>query len=299
VRVVKLLLGNDAIANHEIDFGPSLVVLGVEVRLHMKGFSCRPAAEKATRIIACMKQAIATRVLTTGCASKLAGRLLWSCQHLFHRVGRAMLRPLFDHIKTGCADVSDHVCDALRWWLCVFELDLAQEFAWELSHGQPVHLFCDAASTPARLAAVAWIDGVIGYTDCPPPPAMLAVLAKRKDNQIMALELMSIVLALSTFADACSGRRVVIHSDNKGAEEATRSGRAKSFDHGSLVHGMWTHALVAHMDLWVERVPSLHNIADSPSRRRYCLLNSVGAQKRQAMFHKIYDSPDSWKALLV
>jgi hypothetical protein len=29
------------------------------------------------------------------------------------------------------------------------------------------------------------------------------------------------------------------------------------------------------------------------------LLNSVGAQKRQAMFHKIYDSPDSWKALLV
>ena len=131
-----------------------------------------------------------------------------------------------------------------------------------------------------------------------PPAELLGLLETRCDNQIMGLELMSIVLALSTFADACKGRRVVIHSDNRGAEAAARSGRAKAFDHCSLVHGVWTHALVGHMSLWIERVPSSFNIADSPSRRRYCLLNAIGAQKRRAQFDMIYFSSDSWRSVL-
>jgi len=181
----------------------------------------------------------------------------------------------------------------------VFELDLAQEHPWQESGGQPVHLFCDAASSPERLAAVAWIDGKVEFVDCSPPMELLDLLRDRNDKQIMGLELMSIVLALSTFADSCAGRRVIIHSDNVGAEQATRVGRAKTFDHCSLIHGIWTHALVARMQLWVQRVPSADNIADSPSRRRYCLLKAIGAKKRMAKFHEIYSSPESWKCLLV
>lgn len=294
VRVIRLLLGCEAVANHKVGFGPNLVILGVELRLHTWGFSCRPAAKKILAMLKVIKEAVATWQLASGCASKLAGRLQWSCQHLFHRVGRAMLRPLYDHIASGSAELAEYVRDALKWWLRVFELELAEEHTWEKSKEQPIHLFCDAASTPARLAAVAWIDGAVEFADCAPPAELVGLLETRFDNQIMGLELMSIVLALSTFTDVCKGRRVVVHSDNRGAEVATRSGRARAFDHCSLVHGVWTHALVAHMSLWVERVPSSFNIADSPSRRRYCLLNAIGARKRKAVFNEIYFSNESW-----
>jgi len=114
-RVIKLLLGKGAVANHKVDFGPSLVILGVQMRLHVHGFSCRPAPKKAAKILDSIRLALMTLVLTCGCARKLVGRLQWSCQHLFHRVGRAMLRPLYDHIKSGDANVSEYVGDALRW----------------------------------------------------------------------------------------------------------------------------------------------------------------------------------------
>ena len=41
---------------------------------------------------------------------------------------------------------------------------------------------------------------------------------RRKDNQIMGLELLSISLGLCTFDSMIQGRRLVVHSDNRGSE---------------------------------------------------------------------------------
>ena len=49
---------------------------------------------------------------------------------------------------------------------------------------------------------------------------MLAFFRRRKDHQIMGLELMAISLGLSTFSDRIANRKVIMHCDNRGAEVA-------------------------------------------------------------------------------
>ena len=106
-------------------------------------------------------------------------------------------------------------------------------------------MFCDARSSPPRIAAVVcwsaggWIvspvglcwpdggacsDGQIDYCDMEPAASTMQLFQSRRDNQITSLEILSIALGVSTFEATLSGREVLIFSDNKGAEGACRKG---------------------------------------------------------------------------
>ena len=115
----------------------------------------------------------------------------------------------------------------------------------------------------------------------------MAFFTKRRDAQIMGLELLSITLGLQTFKGMLQGSKVVIHSDNTGAEVrplvvacafalllgvlllqvAFRRGSARSYDHAQLVHKQWLHAAVERLSIHVVRVATDDNLADLPSRR--------------------------------
>ena len=160
----------------------------------------------------------------------------------------------------------------------------------EIAGGRP-------PTSPARIAAVLWIDGELLFTDCEPPSAIVDAFYSREDKQIMGLELLSIALGLSTFQEECKGRRVVVYSDNKGAEGAVGRATAKAFDHCCLVNAMWTHALLNHMFLWIERVDTHDNLADLPSRQSYCALNGVNAGFRAPRLSDLYVSISAWERL--
>ena len=55
-----------------------------------------------------------------------------------------------------------------------------------------------------------------------------------------------------------------------------KRGSAKAFDHNELIHEIWSLAMEAKIALWVERVPSKFNIADSPSRFEWQILEDLG-----------------------
>ena len=94
-------------------------------------------------------------------------------------------------------------------------------------------------------------------------------------RQITTLEILSISIGLSTFQSELRGRKVVVWSDNKGAEGASRKGSAKAWDHCRLVPDIWLHALQNSTHLWIERVPSHDNIADSPTRGAYQIMEAL------------------------
>ena len=99
VRLVRLLLGQSALADKKTACGPTLCVLGIDVVFDKYGYMCRPEPNKLRKWIRCIKMALDTGILRPGEASKLAGRLQWACQHLFNRLGRAMLRAIYDQQK--------------------------------------------------------------------------------------------------------------------------------------------------------------------------------------------------------
>ena len=217
-RLVRILLGAGAVAERKMEFGPRLCILGVDLHLSNVGFQCLPSADKAERWIEILLEAVARLHLPPGLSSKVAGKLSWGCTRLFHRVGRAMLRPFFDQRTRRDGAMDSELRRAAEWWIEVLQHGVAEVREWHAPELPPVHLFCDARGEPPHLAAVLFCDGQCLYTHLKPAPEMLQRFKSRRDNQIMGLELLSISLGLSTFQDQLRGRKVVIHSDNSGSE---------------------------------------------------------------------------------
>jgi hypothetical protein len=197
-----------------------------------------------------------------------------------------MLRPLFDQKSRKDGHVSPELRRSLVWWLQVWRvgagvwllgvafavmfqvlsMNLAELRPWGQVASQTVHLFGDAAGNPPHLGAVLCIDGEWFWSHADAPVEVLASFRRRRDNQIMGLELLSISLGFETFSEKLRGRKVVVHSDNTGSEASIRRGSARSNDHAQLVHSQWLKAAVLSLTLFIKRVATDDNIADLPSR---------------------------------
>ena len=95
---------------------------------------------------------------------------------------------------------------------------MVEEHAWQGPTTPPAFLFVDARGVPARCAAVLFIDGKCLYTDGKPASAVMEKFEQRGDNQITTLDILAISVGLSTFCAELNGRKVIIFSDNSGAE---------------------------------------------------------------------------------
>ena len=188
---------------------------------------------------------------------------------------------------------------ALRWWEAVLATDLQQCWGWNDVVRPWLHLYADARGDPPHIAAVLFADSRTYFCDMATPCEVLQCFKYRKDNQILGQEMLSIALGLSSFAGVLSHRRVVIWSDNVGAESATRSAKARSFDHTCLAHCLWTKLIELKAEAYIQRVPSKFNIADLPSRGEYGLLESMGAKRVPAVLDSMFWQPAAWSSLSV
>eukprot|EP00973_Karenia_brevis_P046265 6414446-Karenia_brevis.AAC.1 len=66
---------------------------------------------KLEQVIGCMQ-------LSSGEASKLSGQLQWGSQHIFRRLGRAMIRPIYAQIRSRRPNfnTNSELMIALEWW---------------------------------------------------------------------------------------------------------------------------------------------------------------------------------------
>ena len=102
-RLVRALRGDSAMADEKLGFGPSLEVLGVQICLSELGYKAVPSRKTARKCLKVILEALRINALPSEAAAKLAGRLNWAGSYMFHRLGRAMLRPIFDQKFCKCA----------------------------------------------------------------------------------------------------------------------------------------------------------------------------------------------------
>ena len=226
-RLVRCLLGPTAIAAHKLQHANPLPVLGINVKVSSVGAIFWPEPEKIVKWIAQIEAALKAKRLDGGEASRLAGRLSFGSQHIFRKLGRAMLVPIFKQARSRTNEIDEELEKALRWWLQILQDGICEIRQWRESEKDEIHLLCDARSTPPRIAAVLVADGKMYYADAEPSVTVMKQFKSRRDNQIASLELLSIAFGMSTFAEELTGRNVVVHSDNTIAEHGVRKGRAR------------------------------------------------------------------------
>ena len=215
-RLTRILLGCTSVSDRKLDFGASLLVLGIVVEPAFSGVRFVLSAEKAQKYRDVIGRALQSGYLSCGESVKLAGKLMFATQHLFNRVGRALIKPVYAQKLSVQGVVGPRLRDALQWWFRILMLEISEMRDWEQVDNGVCHLFVDAASTPARCAAVLFHSGGIAYTDAAPNDAMWAMLKDRRDNQITGLEIWAIALGLSTFQEQIKGKTVFLYSDNTG-----------------------------------------------------------------------------------
>ena len=293
VRLIRALMGPSSVSAKKFCSGLPLEVLGVTIDADSFGAVFWPSEAKVTKWLHRISHALQSKDISSGASNKLAGALSWSAQHVFQRLGRALLRPLY--AKRRYKKWTTQIESSLRWWHEVLTLQIQQRRLWVLPVERTVQVFCDARSTPPRLAAVVYTyDGLSYYTDMEPPQALLDFFVERRDAQICGLELCAIALALCTFGEFCEGRKVHLWSDNCGSEHATRRGSAKAWDHNHIVHALWVKAAMLRCHLWVDRVPTKVNIADLPSREEYGLLRAMHTKFVEPVLDEMFWSHQAW-----
>ena len=192
--------------------------------------------------------------LPAGAAGKLAGALSWAATNSWDRVGRALLRPLFAQSHAASGRLRSDTRAALHWWREVLSLGLRRVHEWD---DPPTDEACrplvhtahrDRARNARQYTYTATLQGIPresrqlcfwtgsgifpiwprtephlrrqGRADAGRVSSVLVSQAfnARNDAQIMGLEMLSIALALSTWAALLHRRKAVIFSDNTGAE---------------------------------------------------------------------------------
>ena len=198
-RMVIALLGDGAIMPEKMCCSNPLNLLGLTIAIYNGEVTVCPNEAKREKWLRQVIEALNTGRLRRRGAEKLAGRLGFTAQNAFRRLGRAMLRPLYQQQYFPLRNGAMHplLVLGLKWWQHVLKNKLWQKQRL-CARPEVIDLFCDAASTPARVAAVCMDASSLEYTAWSPPSELLEMLEPRRDQQIMALELMAIVVGGTT-----------------------------------------------------------------------------------------------------
>ena len=180
-RLVDILLGAGAAAPHKLECANPLTVLGVQTKVDAAGVTFKPNPAKVAEWTDQIQSYLKLGLLSSGDASKLAGelasrqrsasmpllctgRLSFASQHVFKRLGRALLVPIFKQIRSRSAAIKPELQMALTWWLQTLKLGMSEvnlscQYCRETSicllnevrpwgqiQDEPLHLLCDARS---------------------------------------------------------------------------------------------------------------------------------------------------------
>ena len=159
-RLVRLLLGPSALSNNKLGFGPALEILGVQLFLSEEGYTAVPSKKTMQKCLRAVQKALAEDVLPGGAAQKLAGRLNWAGQYLFHRVGRAMLRPIYDQKFSKCVLKFPLPCTMP----CIMSASQGW-FAWRSRESRSAVVGCSAS---VRSNCVSGTAGIVCMLFAPP-----------------------------------------------------------------------------------------------------------------------------------
>ena len=281
-RVVRAILGQSALADEKMAVSSKEVVLGIEVSIGGSEIIYRVPDVKKTKWANGIREALLGLKLSPKAASVLGGRLGFACQNLFVRLGRAMVRPIYErqHVKDGRAreiGQGSALHTALSWWKHVLEQDVVQSWQINGARRRSATVLCDAASTPPILAAAVAVQGKWYFTVYELSALELQRFEGREDRQITGLEIWSVALACATFSTLLGGCAVNVWSDNTGAECCGRKASAKAGDHNAMVHWLWSWAFTEDVELSFARVPTDDNVADGPTRGKFGALIRLGA----------------------
>lgn len=237
-------------------------------------------------------------LLDPGSAGKLKGKLMFGASQLWGKVGRAFLRPISERQYWKFPSNTEFKLDvplteSLRQWKKLVhagpprQIDLAQERLPDAV------IFTDGFTPDPRSSDVSpdRIGGVIFERRLKQPRQFTAVVPDEikerwleRATQIMPIEMLAPVVALSTFADRLVGADIFLFIDSESVEAALIKGYSSRSDMCEIITLFWDLALELKARIFIDRVSTDANPADWPSRNKLWIGEAAGWSTVKALW---------------
>ena len=226
-------------------------------------------------------------VLSPGHAGKLKGKLMFGASQLWGKVGRAFLRAISHRqyskdlpkcsstkVKQGEA-LNEALEFSVNQWIKLIESGPPREIDDLSPRQSDVVIFTDGYTPDQRKAETApsRVGGVIFDRSRARPVQFTSEVFEHvidkwipRKTQIVMVELVAAVLALTSFGHSLRGKLVLLLIDSEAVEGALIKGYSGAEDVCQLVGLFWDLAATLKCSIYIDRVPTDANPADYPSR---------------------------------
>ena len=276
------LLGFSTDPGKDDDKAWDITVLGARIQLDVTALSVSAAvdANKVQRWTTDLRCMLKEKECSPDKAAKYAGRLAFTCTIAAGRQGRACVKPFYAQANAPLRgfDMSPALLNAASWWTKYLELKPSIRLAVDNTMRETVWAWTDASDEDPRLGVVVYARRRWYYTYLVAPPAVLDQLLHRQDSQINFLEMLAVLLFVTTFQDIICGTAAFVFIDNNSVSCSLLKGSSCAPEVNMLTGKIWLHAAEwSWVPIWA-RVESAANIADGPSRRVFSHVESIGAE---------------------
>ena len=262
----------------KLQLSPAPTILGVtynlvEMQLEIK-------AERKTELISEIDSILESGLLDPGHAGKLKGKLMFGASQLWGKVGRAFLRVISERqymrFPQGQQfDLDKPLVEALKHWRHLVDAGPPRTIDFQIDKKSDVVIFTDGFTPdprevdkrPDRVGAVLFdrrLRCPLQFSSVVPSSVKDKWLSRT--TQIIPIEMLAPLLALSTSADRLVGADVILLIDSEVVEAALIKGYSSRSDVCSLISQFWDLALKLKCRIFIDRVSTDANPADWPSR---------------------------------
>ena len=219
---------------------------------------------------------IASRRVTHAALESIIGRLGFAQCSIYSKFARTMLQPLYAKLyaKPYYLSIHGRTLDVIRWWWVA--LDKLPPRSIKPRNEKPDFiLYTDASyeNGSGVLAAVLFdnskhIEGTSRVADkVLRADASSTLLDLFTDTSIIfGLELSAVTLSIFKFREIFKGKSILIFVDNNAVLGAIVKGQTPVSIAHCFLSAMWLIASESSFSIWFERVASIDNIADVPTR---------------------------------
>jgi len=263
--------------------GKETDVLGHLLTLGRPPFFFSPTGKRKAAAERLILEFLTSLVMSSAEGASLAGKLQFLASAVFGKVARAPLKPIYamaysylrnNKGRSRKTDISNSqaLLMALEWFLSIIH-EIPPRILRDTSMAKEIRLYCDASTgkkdEQACLGAVFTQRGFPHrFSQWKVPSEFIDSLFKARGNYIQFLEMCAAILALSTFGVELREVNTILYCDNTAQQGNLIKGYGRNWDLTIVSNVFWRIACRGAMNIQIERVPSVENISDIPSRPR-------------------------------
>ena len=181
------------------------------------------------------------------------------------------MKELNSHVNRGFRKITDEFATALELMSELLESNLLRPV--DVNFTDWVHVYVDASFEPGKYSGLGGLvlDSSGQCLGCFSEVSQeLVSKIKREDQQTVIFELegLAIAVALEVFKEHIKGKRLVVFTDNSGAQASLIKCKSTNHHMNLIVRSICSLEESLGLMTWTERVPSFSNPADELSRKK-------------------------------